>query len=305
LSAPERALEIQAGTVMYAKGSTTTSSPAIFAVTTIDTAGTATISWILVPGDAIPASAKLYIMGHFANEGSEPYPDSSRPRVILSNNFTILRKDIAITGSMANTDMHAVSSEPNHQMAMRLLEMQLERERTMILSQTQARSATVAGLMNGMFGFLFSRATEAYVDQTTTALTEDKVNDMVAETYSNGGTPDILFGDVTQTRKFTQWDQARVRVTQDSKIGGHYVTKYMTDVGIELELVPMRKFPVNMMFLVDTSKCKLRAKKNRKLIYEKLAKTGDYDRWQLLSEFTFEMRGYDKGYHAMWTGLAA
>jgi len=190
-------------------------------------------------------------------------------------------------------------------MAMRLLEMQLDRERTMILSETQARTATVAGLMNGMFGFLYTGVGSDWVDTTTTALTEDKVNDMMAVCYSNGGTPDTLFADVSQIRKFTSWDVARVRTTPDSKLGGHVVTKYLTDVNEEIELMPLRKFPVNMCFLADLSQCKLRAKKDRKLIYEKLAKTGDYERWQLLSEFTFEMRGYDKGYHAMWINLAA
>jgi len=30
---------------------------------------------------------------------------------------------------------------------------------------------------------------------------------------------------------------------------------------------------------------------------------GDYTNWYFLSEYTLEMRGYEKGYHAMWTAL--
>jgi hypothetical protein len=92
-------------------------------------------------------------------------------------------------------------------------------------------------------------------------------------------------------------------VEQDDKIGGFHVTKYLTDIGIEVDLIPMRKFPVNALFVLDTSKIKLRAKKGRKLFVEKLGITGDRVEYQVISEFSSETRGYNLGWHGYFGAL--
>jgi len=66
----------------------------------------------------------------------------------------------------------------------------------------------------------------------------------------------------------------------------------------------MRRVPKNFAFVIDTSKCQLRAKKGRKAIMEKLGKNGDFDDWQIISEFSFEMKGYSNGQHGMFTKLS-
>jgi hypothetical protein len=264
------------------------------------------ISFLVTTSEAIAASAKLYIVGHFANEGSDPFDDTSRARNILSNNFTILRKDIKITGSQAATDMYAVANEPNHQMAMRLLEMQFERERSILYSYTQARTSTVAGFMNGVFGFFMANSiTGNNVDGTTTALNESAFNNVVAECWENGGTPNVFVANVAQIRKFTTWDDSKIRTRPDARMGGHFITSYLTDTGIEVDLVPLRKAPMNLGFVLDTNLMTLVPKKGRKLIVEPLAKTGDYSRWQLLSEYTLEFRKYDMGAHGLFSELTA
>jgi len=304
LTTAEVQKSMQPGTVLYAHVSGDGGGDAFMVITTIDTAGTATISQMVATSEAIAASAKLYIVGSFANEGSDPFPDQSRARTILSNNFNILRRDVKITGSQAASDMYAVDDETRHQIAMRLLEMQFERERTVLYSYPQARTSTVAGYMQGFYGFLDGYSAQAWVDTSTITLTEPAFNNLVSECWDNGGQPSSFFANKDQIRKFTQWDQTRVRTQVDSRLAGHYTTRYLTDSGIEVELVPMRKAPPNLAFLIDTAQCHLRAKTGRKLLLEKLAKVGDYERWQMLSEFTLEMRNYDMGHHGMFTELA-
>ena len=306
LTTAEVIKQVQAGTMLYANLSGDTSGECFYVVTTVGStsAGTVGISILAGTTNEVEASTKLYIVGHFANEASDPYLDMSRARSILSNNFSILRKDIKISGSMANTDMYAVDNEPRHQMAMRLLEMQFERERTILLSKSQARTSTIASFMKGAHDFLDDYSGNAWVDASTTTLTESTFNDLIAECWDNGGNPTCFVAASKHCRLFTDWDKNKVRTTPDARLAGHWVTKYLTDVGTEVELIPMRKFPVNLGFVLDTDKMEMVAKKNRKLIVEKLAKTGDYERWQLLSEFTLIMRGYDKGYHGMFMDLS-
>jgi hypothetical protein len=292
---------INCGTMLYSWNSGD-AADSLMVVESIGASDSITILWVLTA--SLAATDKLYVLGETANEGSLPREDTARPRTLLSNNFSILRKDIRITGSMAASDMHAVpEGELRHQLRLRLLEMQRDREMHTLFSATQARSATVASTMNGVLGYLRGQS-GSHIDATTTSLTETAFNNLVAACSDNRGNPDIVVGAQSQIRKFTGWDRARVRVEQDRKIGGFHVTKYLTDIGVEVDLIPMRKFPTNTMFVLDSSKIKLRAKKGRKLFVEKLGVRGDMTEYQVISEFSMELRGYNLGYHGYFGALA-
>jgi len=243
----------------------------------------------------VDAGEKMYILGNFANEGSVPRADRARSRVIMTNTLTILRKDVQITGSMATTDMHGVpEGETRHQMRLRLLEMQKEREMACFFSKQVDRSITAAGLMAGVYYFLLAESGN-HLDNTTTALTESAFNTVIRACWDNGCTPNAVFGSATQISKYTEWDRARVRTTPRSGLGGYHVTSYLTDVGIEVDLVPIQHFPPKFLFPLDTTKLTLRAKKGRKLLIEKLGKAGDYNQYQMISEFSMEARGAGNG----------
>lgn len=306
LATTEVIKQVQPGSLLYAHISGVTSGTGEVWMTVVSVASASSaidFSFLVTTSEAIAASAKLYIVGHFANEGSDPFDDTSRARAILSNNFTILRKDVKVTGSQANTDMYAVGNEPRHQLAMRLLEMQFERERSILYSYTQTRTSTVAGFMNGVAGFLNDSSGYSWVDTTTTSMTESTFNSAVATCWENGGTPNVFVGNVKQMRLFTDWDDSKIRTRPDSRMGGHWITSYLTDTGIEIDLVPLRHAPMNFGFVLDTELMTLVPKKNRKLIVEKLARVGDYDRWQMLSEYTLEFRKYDMGAHYLFSAL--
>ena len=246
---------------------------------------------------------EYYILGNVAQEGSLPKTAKPRDRVICTNGFTILRQDVAITGTMKETGMYAIGREDRHQILMRMKEMQRERERMALYSVYSAKSTTMAGLMNGVLGFLTTQSGD-HIDITTTALTESALNTVVSKIWSNGGRNLTVFGDISQTAKFTRWDKNRIRTRINERKGGGYISSYLTESGIELDIVPMGNVPHNIMFIVDTSKIQLRAKKNRKAILEKLGKQGDSDDYQLISEFSMEMKGYNLRQHGAFNYLA-
>jgi hypothetical protein len=291
---------LNCGTMLYGWQSAD-QTDAMMVIESIGASDSMCIVWVITA--TLPASQRLYILGEIANEGSIAREDTTRPRSLLSNKFTILRKDIRITGSMEQTDMHAIpEGEMRHQLKLRLLEMQRDREMSLLFSATQARTATLASTMNGLLGYLRGQ-TGSHIDLTTTALTETNFNNLVAACWDNNGTPDVIVASYSQIRKFTGWDRARVRVEQDQKIGGFHITKYLTDIGIEVDLIPMRKFPANAMFVLDTNKIKLRAKKGRKLFVQKLGVRGDLSEYQVISEFSCEVRGYNLGWHGYFGAL--
>ena len=92
---------------------------------------------------------------------------------------------------------------------------------------------------------------------------------------------------------------------QSDRKGGGLIQFYLSESGIEVEIVPMRKVPINFAFVLDTSKIQLRAKKGRKGFMQKLGLAGDFEDWQILSEFSMEMKGYNLHQHGMFVRLSA
>lgn len=305
LTTAEACRQLQTGTVLYAYSSTD-GEHALALLVSIGAAGELECEYLAtsVGGNlSMVIGDKLYIIGAVANEGSLPRTGNWRSRVVNSNSFTILRQDVQISGSQAATEFYAIGREDQHQIRMRLIEMQREREKTALYSALYARSTTYASMMKGCFGFLGTQ-TGDNINTTTTSLTESAVNAVVGAVWESGGRNLTWFSDRNQAAKFTQWDKSRIRMEPRDERGGGYVTRYMTEVGIEMEIVPMPKVPTNIAFVLDVGKIRLRAKNGRKAIMEELGKAGDFRDIQIISEFSMEMKGYNLHQHGMFTRLS-
>ncbi len=308
LTTAEAARQIQTGTVLYHYSSTdgehgvmlvvSTGSDGELEIEVLSTATTFSVNTSTTAGD------KIYILGALANEGSVPRTGNWRSRALASNGFSIFRQDVQITGSQKATDFYAIGKEDRHQIKMRMKELVREREKSALFSvHVTPRSGTEASLMNGALGFLVGQS-GTHIDTSTTTLTETKVNDVVAYLWEHGSNPLTWFSDMTQARKFTQWDVNRIRMEPRDTRGGGHITNYMTESGVEIEIVAMRFVPPNIAFIIDTSKCRMRAKTGRQGFMEKLGKRGDFDEWQIISEATLEMRKYNQGCHGLFTRLS-
>lgn len=308
LTSTEALKQVVEGTVLY-HYATAEGAHNLMGVLSVTTAtGTITFEVLCCISDltdktTITTTDKIWILGAAAGEGSLPRPGTPRARAVASNTMMILRQDVQITGSMKSTDMYAIGREDQHQILMRLKEMQRHREKFTLYGDGLTRSSTVAGLMKGVFGFLGGQSGD-HIDTTTTTLTETAVNAVIGACWENGSENLTFFGHKDQCAKFTQWDKNRIRMAPRDGRGGGYISKYMTEVGVEINVQPMKRVPKNMAFVIDTSKCQLRAKKGRKAIMEKLGKAGDMDDWQIISEFSFEMKGYSNGAHGIFTELS-
>jgi hypothetical protein len=308
LTSAEAVKMVQTGTVMY-HYSSTDGGHAVYAAVCVFSGGSvayeglSTAAWASLE-TSITAGDKFYILGAVANEGSLPRSGKWRARTITTNDFTILRQDVQITGSQKETDMYAISREDLHQIRMRMKEMQRERERIALYSPgVTPRSTTEASLSKGVFGFL-SAQSGAHIDTSSTTLIPSALNTVVNTLWDYGANQLAFLGDINQCAKFTQWDIDRIRMAPRDGRGGGHVTYWMSEAGIEIEIIPMRQVPTNLAFVLDLSRIQLRAKKNRKAIMEKLGLAGDFEDWQILSEFSLEMRGYDHAQHGMFTKLS-
>jgi hypothetical protein len=308
ITTAEAIKQIQTGTVLY-HYSSTDGEHGLYVADTVDAAsiGTTALCTDANAGateTSIIAGDKIYILGALVNEASLPRTGLWRARAIRENYPTILRQDIQISGSMKETDMYAIGGELMHQIRMRLKEMQRERERMALYGPGMSvRSTTNPTINKGVFGFLLPSGAPG-LDTSTTTLTPSAMNTVVNGCWNYGANNLTFFGDINQCAKFTQWDIDRIRMAPRDKRGGGNITYWMSEAGIEIEIVPMRQVPTNIAFVVDVSKIQLRAKKNRKALMQKLGTAGDFEDWQIISEFSMEMKGYDHGQHGMFTALS-
>ena len=251
---------------------------------------------------SVPLNRPWYVVGAFANEGSIPNIPGVRQRVVLSNEFTILRQDVQITGTMMATDMYAIGREDRHQILMRLKELQRDRERAALYSATITKTSALAGLMNGVLGHL-AKETGTHIDTATKTLIESKFNTVVNAIWEAGGRNLAVFGHINQTAKFTQWDKNRIRMRINDRKGGGHITSYLTESGIEVDLHPMANVPTNILYVLATGQIMLRAKRGRKAVMEKLGKMGDFEDWQIISEFSMAMKGANLRQHGGFFSL--
>ena len=305
LSASDTLYQIKQGTVLYTYCSNS-ASHCVGVVTSTPAAGgtgtSVTVSWIEGAPVSMLSGQLHYVIGAFANEGSLPQIPMPRQRVVCSNNFSILRQDVQITGTMRATDMYAIGREDRHQILMRMKELQRQRERAALFGITKAKTSAAAGIANGVLGFLL-QTSGTHIDSTTYTLTNTKLNEMVSFLWEYGSDNLTFFGHKDQCAKVVRWDVNRIRMRPDDRRGGGYINQWMAECGVVIDVIPMRHAPINLAFVVDTGRVSLRAKKGRKGFMEKLGKMDDFEDWQIISEFSLEMKGWNLRQHGMFTAL--
>ena len=264
------------------------------------------IVWAGISGTSVSATitdaATFFIVGNAVKEGSTPRRDSTRPRQLVSNLTQIFREDIRMTGTRQQIEMYAVGNELRKQISLRTMEYKRQLERTLILGYKHAGDSAETQMMGGIYDFLRQQS-GSHIDATTTTMTETKINDIAQAVFDNGGEPNTLVLGPKQARVIPTLERARVRVTQDSKVAGFYVNKYMTDLGVEMSILISRWVPKDFAFILDANKIQMRPMRNRRFILQKLGIVGDYVEYQLISEVTMEIKGHTLGQHGMFDYL--
>jgi len=250
----------------------------------------------------LTAAATMFIVGSPVNEGSSPRIDRTRERGVASNKTMIFREDVRLTGTDMATKYYGVANQLQHQIEMRAIEYWRTLESAVLLSRKDAGSSTETQVMGGVYDYLRGQS-GSHIDTTTTTLDEASLNTVAAAIYDKGGSPNAFVCGSKQARQINTFDRARVRVEQDSKVAGFNVKKYMTDLGVELDILITRRCPARYAFVLDLDSIDLRAMKGRKYELKKLAVTGDFVNYQLISEVTMEFRGYSFAQHGMFSAL--
>lgn len=237
------------------------------------------------------AAAVWDIIGNPRPQGMAGPADISTTRALKSNFTQIFSRGVKITGTAQAIDHAGVNSEDAYQIDLRLRELKRELDRSVIMGVKAGTdvSTTVYGTMGGLIDFIGNQEA-VNVSGTAETLTPSVLNTMAKQCFDAGGMPDTVIVGGLQKQKISAFDQEFRRNTIDSRRAGYTVEEFVTDLGWNLRVIVDRWTPVDVALVVDSSKVKIMPLQGRAFFLEKLAKTGDSNDWQIVGEYTMEVR---------------
>ena len=239
---------------------------------------------------------------NFVIEGDDAVTDASVATTRLDNQCGISDKVARITGTQEAVNSAGRRSEMAHQIMKKSKELKTDIETSILQNVAKVvGSDSVARKPAGLQAWVTTNTNVAsdatasagtgadiHTDGTARALTETMFEDVLAQTWNSGGAPSMAVCNAFQKRKVAQFN-GNSTPTQDASKGKVYnsVDVYCDPLGSEIDVVPDHFVPTDAVFFIDSDHLKFATL--RPFMTKDLAKTGDSERKQILTEWTLEV----------------
>jgi len=248
-------------------------------------------------------SATYNIIANARPQGMACPKDTSVARTRSYNYTQIFSKGVQLTGTAVAIKHNGISSEDSYQIDMRLRELMRELDRTVIMGMRAATNVAdgTYGTMGGLIDFIKNIGGDN-TNSTAETLTPSVINTMNKQVYDAGAQADLIVVGGTQKQKISTFDKEYRRTTLDARRAGFTIEEFVTDLGNTLRVVVDRWVPNDTCLILDSTRVRIMPLRTRGFFLEKVAKTGDFDPWQIIGEYTMEVKNADKA-HAIHTNL--
>jgi hypothetical protein len=245
-------------------------------------------------------------------EGADLSRASSTSPARKSNYCQISSRDATVTGTQRATNPAGIDDMMAFQMAKKSLVLRKDIEAILLGNTGQAAGNTTTartlrsfnawisgnGSRGGSAGADSTAATAAATDGTAGDLrtfTETLLKDAILDAYTDGGNPDLILLGGTNKQLFSGFTGRAISqlIVDKGKVDGA-ANMYASDFG-DLKVVPSRTMRSRDVYVVDTDKVAVAYL--RSFVPQDIAKVGDADTKNIVSEYTLEMRAPDA--HAM------
>jgi hypothetical protein len=241
-------------------------------------------------------------------EGDEATMDAATPTVRVNNRTQIADKTATVSGSVETFDKAGRASEMDYQVILKGLELKRDMEKQMLSnkpsvagtdtlpSQSAGFSAWLTSNVskatdgtNGGFGSSAAGLVAARVDGTLRQFQESHINDVMELAFDNGARPTVMMLPAALKTRFSAFAgiadlRREVGDKQATIVGG--ADAYISNFG-KLTVVPQTFMRSRDCIIYDPKKVKLAVARPMKSW--ELAKTGDTEKRQILTEYTLEV----------------
>jgi hypothetical protein len=241
-------------------------------------------------------------------EGDDATTDTATPTTRIGNYHQISDKVARVSGTQRSVDHAGRDDELDYQVMLKGKE--LKRDMETILLANQKRSAGAPGTpraVGAVLSYIYSNTSKGATgtdpsstvasvrgDGTQRIFTEQLLKGVLQSVWINGGEPTTIMTGAYNKQQFSTFT-GRATPTEDTtkkKIVAT-VDVYESDFGT-LKVVPNRFMRARDVLVLQMDMWALATLPGRNMISIPLAKTGDSDRKQVLTEYTLEARN-EKG----------
>lgn len=199
-------------------------------------------------------------------EGSSPDLNKYTDVSITGNYTNILDFYLTVTGSQLASKRLLPADSLQRQFDDRLVELKNDME-SMVLygalnNDANPGSDTKVRTTKGFQNFISNATAYAngVVDYATKAVTEEALNQLIANMYSLGvdlSQPLLVAAHPNNIRTISQFGADKVRITQSETKWGRALKEYESDLGVTMELCPVLNMSKSDLFIINLSKIAL------------------------------------------------
>lgn len=242
---------------------------------------------------------------NYQNEGADASYATPTATTRLGNHLQISQKDAQVSGTLDAVDKAGRDAEVAYQKVLKGLELRRDIEK--YLNSDTARSASdprKAGTLSSWITNVddasgTSAATGDGTDVpdmsgTNRALTLAMIDNAMQAAYTDGGQPNMLVVSPAKKATFSDLNGGSVTTNQinytaprEAAIVGS-VSLYLSDYG-QLDVVIDRFASDDRVYLLDSDYASICTLPNRNFAVDDLAKTGDSEKFQIITEFTLKV----------------
>jgi hypothetical protein len=239
---------------------------------------------------------------NFVIEGDDATTDATDATTRIYNYTCISDKVARVTGTQEGVVKAGRKGEMARAMSRKMK--QLKKDQEAILLENNAYVAgndTLARECAGVQAYIKSNiskaadatactgdGSDAHTDGTARPLQESFVESALALAWANGGQPTMGILNAFQKRKVAAFTGSATRTSNgDGKKVVNSVDIYIDPLGNEVRFVPCHQCPADVIHMFDMEHVKLAVLREYRT--HDLAKTGDSERKQILTEYTLEM----------------
>lgn len=240
-------------------------------------------------------------------EGEDATTTAATPTVRLGNYTQISDKVPRVTRTQRNVVSAGRGDELDYQIMKAGKELKTDMEAALLSNKVKAvGSESVARELAGIEAWLSTNAdlgaggvagtgdgTTARVSGTDRALTEDMLKGVLSSIYNEGGDPDLILANANHKQGMSAFVGGGTSGPAQRVVDGGSTTintaydVYVSDFG-SLKVMPCRHVVSESILVLQTDMWAMATLDE--FLETPLAKTGDSDRVQLLSEYTLEAR---------------
>lgn len=226
-----------------------------------------------------------------AIDGADATAVQATGRTKLTNHTQILQKTFQVSGTIDAEAQYGLNTESGYQMRKNTKELIHDVEFALIKNASASGASGTAREMDGMLTFITSEVSAhtaaAVLTAADTAL-ELAYNNVLQGIFENGGQPTRTYVTGLTKRRFSTFT---TRVTRNIDASERRMVTsievYQSDFGTQ-QVIPHRQMTTTVAMIIDPEFWSIPIL--RAINVNKLAKTGDSTKWQILGEMTLEAR---------------